>query len=400
MPATQKMTNRAISGASVVEYIVMIVIIFSALYVMKESISRGVFAKYKAAGDSFAFGRQYDAKRTTVCRQDILSYNTDGTANLGPFYDEDCFHARVMRPPVPLANGRWDTANGGCPQCNPGDTGCFQCEDSIKAACHNDYCTSDSNTVKGQGGNVPDCSGKSCGDNGYGGSCGTCPTGQSCNASGQCACVPKCSGKGCGDDGCGGSCGTCPTGQSCNASGQCVANQCGPQTFTDSNGCVTRLNPGTGSQASTCAGNGCVPSSTVMYQCVGTTWERQGGLCQVACPYQTLNNNGCELSFSPQTGYPGFVTQTVGCAGGQGCSGQVTAKCSWGSWVVTNGSCQLTCPVQTVQDGGCDVMLREGSGSQVSMCTGQWCTARGRTVTATCGSGGSWSVPAGACSGN
>ena len=34
-------------------------------------------------------------------------------------------------------------------------------------------------------------------------------------------CAPSCSGKACGDDGCDGSCGTCPSGQSCDGSGQC-----------------------------------------------------------------------------------------------------------------------------------------------------------------------------------
>ena len=35
-------------------------------------------------------------------------------------------------------------------------------------------------------------------------------------------CTPDCTGKQCGDDGCGGSCGTCPAGQTCTAAGQCV----------------------------------------------------------------------------------------------------------------------------------------------------------------------------------
>jgi hypothetical protein len=62
-------------------------------------------------------------------------------------------------------------------------------------------------------------------------SCGTCPVGQSCNASNQC--VTACTPKTCADlaalcgspsDGCGGtlSCGTCATGKICNASYQCV----------------------------------------------------------------------------------------------------------------------------------------------------------------------------------
>ena len=38
------------------------------------------------------------------------------------------------------------------------------------------------------------------------------------------SCIPDCTGKFCGIDGCSGSCGTCATGQTCNASGQCVSN--------------------------------------------------------------------------------------------------------------------------------------------------------------------------------
>jgi heme-degrading monooxygenase HmoA len=56
-----------------------------------------------------------------------------------------------------------------------------------------------------------DCTGKVCGDDGCGGSCGTCADGEACGG-GQCVfllCTPDCTGKVCGDDGCGGSCGTC-----------------------------------------------------------------------------------------------------------------------------------------------------------------------------------------------
>ena len=46
-----------------------------------------------------------------------------------------------------------------------------------------------------------------------------------CNPHGEC--VPDCEGKFCGDDGCGGSCGTCPTGQACELN-QCVGEtDCG-----------------------------------------------------------------------------------------------------------------------------------------------------------------------------
>ncbi len=105
---------------------------------------------------------------------------------------------------------------------------------------------------------VPNCTGKSCGDDGCGGSCGTClggqtctngacscpsgylcsdstcheccadadcPTNQVCDRQSQtCVCAPNCTDKTCGGDGCGGSCGACPDGQTCTASGTCACS--------------------------------------------------------------------------------------------------------------------------------------------------------------------------------
>ncbi len=119
---------------------------------------------------------------------------------------------------------------------------------------------------------VPACEGLACGDDGCGGSCGTCavnetcslgacvaicqdlcpgegdlectdagwrecgyydadpclewseenpcPVGTSCS-DGECLCAPACDGLECGDDGCGGSCGNCPGGESC-SNGLCA----------------------------------------------------------------------------------------------------------------------------------------------------------------------------------
>ncbi len=79
---------------------------------------------------------------------------------------------------------------------------------------------------------VPDCSGRICGTNGCGGSCGTCGSGDTCNASGICepiACVPDCSGRICGTDGCGGSCGVCGSGDECTTGGACEPIACVPE---------------------------------------------------------------------------------------------------------------------------------------------------------------------------
>lgn len=64
---------------------------------------------------------------------------------------------------------------------------------------------------------VPNCSatGSTCGSDGCGGSCGSCPGGNqwSCN-SGSCVCTPSCALNSCDSDGCGGIC-TCQGGQLC-----------------------------------------------------------------------------------------------------------------------------------------------------------------------------------------
>jgi len=86
------------------------------------------------------------------------------------------------------------------------------------------------------------------------GHCGhACDVNESC-AAGVCACTPDCAGKHCGDDGCGGSCGTCPanncqgttlTTEACE-SGACVPHlvACGSGQVCFGNACCTkRLEP-------------------------------------------------------------------------------------------------------------------------------------------------------------
>ena len=71
---------------------------------------------------------------------------------------------------------------------------------------------------------TPNCADAVCGDNGCGGSCGDCSSGETCEG-GQCVeCIPNCSERTCGSDGCGGSCGSCETaGDVCSTAGQCVS---------------------------------------------------------------------------------------------------------------------------------------------------------------------------------
>jgi hypothetical protein len=66
-----------------------------------------------------------------------------------------------------------------------------------------------------------------------------------------CECIPNCTGATCGDDGCGGSCGTCGDGDVCNGEETCDVNNCvagTPLACNDGNACngVESCNPSSG----------------------------------------------------------------------------------------------------------------------------------------------------------
>lgn len=112
---------------------------------------------------------------------------------------------------------------------------------------------------------TPNCAGRVCGTDGCGGSCGSCATGTSCNASGTCvACTPNCAGRLCGDDGCGGSCGACPLGEVCmTATGSCGTSctpSCAGRSCGD-DGCGGSC--GTCESPAACSSGACVTPSCV-----------------------------------------------------------------------------------------------------------------------------------------
>jgi hypothetical protein len=132
---------------------------------------------------------------------------------------------------------------------------------------------------------------KNCGDDGCGGSCGTCGASQTCSAKSICVCTPNCQEGQCGSDGCGGQC-PCPNGQKCQ-DGKCV----------------------------------CAPSCTSCGVSDGC-----GGTC--GCDLSQYCNNGqCEdlpIICVPMCSKPGS------CGYGDGCGG--TCGCPSGK-VCQNGTC-------------------------------------------------------------
>ena len=117
----------------------------------------------------------------------------------------------------------------------------------------------------------PDCNGKDCGNNDCDGSCGEC-SGQDACVGGQCECQPDCAGKECGDDGCGGFCGSCEGPQD-----ECLANQCVCQSDCSEKECG---DDGCGIECSACQGE---QEECVAHKCV----------CQPMCDDKDCGEDGC-----------------------------------------------------------------------------------------------------------
>ncbi len=238
---------------------------------------------------------------------------------------------------------------------------------------------------------TPNCSGKTCGDDGCGGSCGSCPSGQSCSASGQCACTPNCGGKTCGANGCGGTCGACAAGQTCTAAGQCVAactpscagKQCGPNGCGGICGtCAAGL---TCSAAGQCAAQGCGTISAAG-QCAGSvlSWCENATLQVKDC--SSLGNFTCGA-------VPNSSPADFDCLAAQGCTPACGGKtcgadgcggvCGWcaASEACVSGTCVGNDPCQGLTWQGC--------------CDGgvlNWCQS-GEKQSQSCGNSGcGWNV--------
>ncbi len=159
-------------------------------------------------------------------------------------------------------------------------------------------------------------------------------------ASLTCACIPDCTGRVCGDDGCGGSCGTCDDGNRCNGdetcdqSGQCVPGT--PVVCDDGNVCngLETCNPADGS---------CVAGTPLTCDdgnvCNGVeTCDPQSG-CVAGTPLVCNDNNACNgvETCNPSSGcVPG--TPPV-CDNGQFCDGVETCNPSSGCVAGTAPNC-------------------------------------------------------------
>ncbi|MBW1873076.1 MAG: hypothetical protein JRJ19_13485, partial [Deltaproteobacteria bacterium] len=163
-----------------------------------------------------------------------------------------------------------------------------------------------------------DCTDKLCGDDGCGGSCGECLADQICQE-GLCVCVPDCTERLCGDDGCGGSCGQCLSNQACQA-GLCICvPDCAGKECAD-DGC--------GGSCGTCSANEvCQQAQCVCApDCLGIECgdDSCGGSCGTCAPDATCQQGSC------------VITSTDG--GADGCTGNNCAAPAEGCNCQASGS--------------------------------------------------------------
>jgi len=227
-----------------------------------------------------------------------------------------------------------------------------------------DYSVSERPSMNASCSCEPQCDGKQCGPDGCGGNCppgcgpnatcqgGTCVcTGRACGSAccaagevcyGGACCKPSCSGKECGTDGCGGSCGSCPGTLACGADGKCGcvggltrcdtecvdtlsdAHHCGDCTTV----CETPL---------VCANGTCSETCPEGYtNCDGSCADLQSnhdhcGSCERACGPEAVCVQGecaCEngLTDCPGQGCVDLATDPANC----GACGRVCEGCSEG----------------------------------------------------------------------
>ena len=224
----------------------------------------------------------------------------------------------------------------------------------------------------GPGACTPQCFGKACGDDGCGGTCGSCLEGYHCTNSGLCIsddCEPKCAGKICGDDECGGTCGDCGPGMTCTAGGfctnepcqgDCIGKECGDDGCGQSCGAC---GPG-----ATCSGSGmCIPEN-----CKADCFGKQcgddgcGGQCGKCAPDQVCDGTfQCVQTEAGCGGVPESGTcegNTVKwCFNGNiytlNCDPSVGLVCGWNDtqskFDCVPGDCQPTCVGKQCGPDGC-----------------------------------------------
>ncbi len=162
-----------------------------------------------------------DSNTKNGCETSLSTTTNCGSCGNSCGSGESCVSGSCQSSCTPDCSGKEcgdDGCGGTCGTCsnNHGTTTCSS--GTCSPTCSSGWGNCDSNTKNGCETSLSTTT--NCG------SCGnSCGSGESC-VSGSCqsSCTPDCSGKECGDDGCGGTCGECQDFEYCNSMGQCIVN--------------------------------------------------------------------------------------------------------------------------------------------------------------------------------
>lgn len=231
---------------------------------------------------------------------------------------------------------------------------------------------------------VPDCTGKACGDDGCGGTCGECIGDQMGCVEGACVCQPACEGKSCGPDGCNGTCGTCEGAQD-----ECIEGVCVCQPACEGKNCGE---DGCGDVCGTCAGSQdecidgvctCIPACDGLLcgddGCGGVCGECAvgdvcyvGACCTPKCQGKECGDDGCGSVCGVCPGAQDVCQQGTcvcipDCAGklcgSDGCDGKC-GDCLAGDVCFDGTCCTPDCTGQVCGDNQCGGFC--GNGAQVT----------------------------------
>jgi hypothetical protein len=200
----------------------------------------------------------------------------------------------------------------------------------------------------------PVCTGKVCGNDGCGGSCGTCGTNTACDANGACKCTLNCDdGNACTDDSCDasgcthtGNTAACSTGK-CSTGDKCVAKSCvaGPAISCNDNSACTNdscdLAKGCQNVAVNCDdGNPCTNDSCVT--ATGCQHVNNTATCTDgnACTQNDVCNGGACKGGAALNCDDGLVCTTDACNPSSGCThSNNTVACSDNNACTQNDTC-------------------------------------------------------------
>jgi len=263
-----------------------------------------------------------------------------------------------------------ECVEGPLPGCEASETaGCGGCACEACVCGQDDYCCTtlwDDFCAQLCAGPCEGCATGVCGDDvcDAGETCDSCVPDCGCQEGEVCTagfcCLPSCTGKECGDDGCGGSCGDCPEGKSCNGQFQCVIG--------GGAGCEPSQTPGCGG----CPCEACVCAMDDF--CCSTQWD---SLCVTECQDQCggcgpkpCGNGTCDAEIGENClscAVDCVCPEGQVCAAGQCCTpmcegkqcgddlcGGTCGQCGFGELCLGDGTCCLPqCEGKQCGDNGC-----------------------------------------------